>query len=795
MALLRLQNIGKIYVSEGNVTVGIRGVNLSFEKGEFVAITGASGSGKSTLLNVLSGMDTYEEGELFIEEQPTSHYLQPDWEEYREKYISFIFQDYNIIDSFTVLQNVELALMTIPDPAKRRRRAMELIERVGLTKHVRHKGSQLSGGQKQRTVIARALAKDSPIILADEPTGNLDSETSKEIIELLREIAKDKLLIMVTHSFDQVEHVATRHIRVFDGSIESDRVMTENAPAPEEPAAGKADEAVDVSAQENEETAADASAKGNGGSAKKAVHSKVEDFSNGFLLGRSMFCAKPRLSIFLRILMIVGIFGVFFATAVCGEFAELFHKYHIFRPMDGRLVIAHKDGRMLTDDELKELSERFKANGYIHCDILMDANITDSQFALPYQSLQFADRSKGEYRCSFGEDFGKPDLGRYPETSTEVLLNVPIYYKPVIGEDKIIYDKHSFYDDFFKVVGVKYYADTNVTPTVLFTEEGFRYATCLFMLHDGLNLTEMRFGSSMMKIKEFAGGKYDTVDTYFDVKISRAIAPDQMIFDNVDFQKDVLVANKITYGILLNTTFQKYRKGDGYTIGEMPNYFTVWMDYDIEDLTFPGRVMTVHSNKEIPLLIGTEVAQSILEETVRTWYMQGTLMFDSNRAAEKAAKELNKENFVALTTDETYKPDYTTILSVILNSLFFGIVWIIIVFFIAFFINLCSNRTIAAFREDMTIMRSMGIPVRVIRIGIYVRMFLSQVAAFILLPITAYIVYHTPRWNAQLIYLEPIHYVIIYLGMIILMYRVTRKQLRNLFGASVKTSLRGGEDA
>ena len=225
MALLRLQNIGKIYVSEGNVTVGIRGVNLSFEKGEFVAITGASGSGKSTLLNVLSGMDTYEEGELFIEEQPTSHYLQPDWEEYREKYISFIFQDYNIIDSFTVLQNVELALMTIPDPAKRRRRAMELIERVGLTKHVRHKGSQLSGGQKQRTVIARALAKDSPIILADEPTGNLDSETSKEIIELLREIAKDKLLIMVTHSFDQVEHVATRHIRVYDGAIESDRVL------------------------------------------------------------------------------------------------------------------------------------------------------------------------------------------------------------------------------------------------------------------------------------------------------------------------------------------------------------------------------------------------------------------------------------------------------------------------------------------------------------------------------------------------------------------------------------------
>ena len=141
MALLTLKDIGKIYVSEGSVSVGIRGVNLSFNKGEFVAVTGKSGSGKSTLLNVISGMDTYEEGELFIEDQPTSHYMQQDWEEYREKYISFIFQDYNIIESFTVLQNVELALMHIDDKKERRKRAMELLRRVGMTSHIRQKGS------------------------------------------------------------------------------------------------------------------------------------------------------------------------------------------------------------------------------------------------------------------------------------------------------------------------------------------------------------------------------------------------------------------------------------------------------------------------------------------------------------------------------------------------------------------------------------------------------------------------------------------------------------------------------
>ena len=225
MALLTLKDIGKIYVSEGNVSVGIRGIDLSFSRGEFVAVTGKSGSGKSTLLNVISGIDTYEEGELFIEGEPTSHYLQPDWEQYREEYISFIFQDYNIIESFTVLENVELALLHIEDKKARRARAMELISRVGLASRAKQKGSRLSGGQKQRTVIARALAKDSPIILADEPTGNLDSVTSREIIALLAEVSKDKLVIVVTHNFEQVADYATRHIRIFDGAVESDHAI------------------------------------------------------------------------------------------------------------------------------------------------------------------------------------------------------------------------------------------------------------------------------------------------------------------------------------------------------------------------------------------------------------------------------------------------------------------------------------------------------------------------------------------------------------------------------------------
>ena len=153
MAFLTLKDIGKIYYAASSAAVGIRGVNLSFEPGEVVAITGKSGSGKSTLLNVISGMDSYEEGELIIEGNSTSHYGEPEWESYREKYISFIFQDYNIIDSFTVLENVELALMNIEDKTERRSRALELIERVGLLSHLHHKGSRLSGGPRSPSLV------------------------------------------------------------------------------------------------------------------------------------------------------------------------------------------------------------------------------------------------------------------------------------------------------------------------------------------------------------------------------------------------------------------------------------------------------------------------------------------------------------------------------------------------------------------------------------------------------------------------------------------------------------------
>jgi putative ABC transport system permease protein len=225
--MIKLSNVSKYYNSNDVIALGLRKVNLELNVNEFVAIVGESGSGKTTLLNVISGIDTYEDGEMYINGEETSYYSVNDMENYRKKYIAFVFQDYNLIDSYTVLQNVEAPLLLSGYPKEKiRNRALEIIKKVGLEKHIKHKATKLSGGQKQRVVIARALAKDCPIIAADEPTGNLDSKSAKQIIELLADIAKDRLVIMVTHDFTQVQDYATRKIRIYDGEVVEDKELS-----------------------------------------------------------------------------------------------------------------------------------------------------------------------------------------------------------------------------------------------------------------------------------------------------------------------------------------------------------------------------------------------------------------------------------------------------------------------------------------------------------------------------------------------------------------------------------------
>ena len=221
--MLQLQHISKVYHTGDQEFHALKDISICFRESEFVSILGQSGSGKTTLLNIIGGLDQYTSGDLLIQGKSTKQFKDRDWDSYRNHTIGFVFQSYNLIGHQTALSNVEIAMtLSGVSKAERKKRAIEVLERVGLKDHLNKKPSQMSGGQMQRIAIARALVNDPKVVLADEPTGALDSETSVQIMDLLKDIAKERLVIMVTHNPELAQKYSTRIVQVLDGNILSD---------------------------------------------------------------------------------------------------------------------------------------------------------------------------------------------------------------------------------------------------------------------------------------------------------------------------------------------------------------------------------------------------------------------------------------------------------------------------------------------------------------------------------------------------------------------------------------------
>ena len=246
--MLVLKNITKDYASGDTKVEALRGVDLTFGESEFAAVLGPSGCGKTTLLNIIGGLDRYTSGDLVIRGKSTKQFTERDWDTYRNHSVGFVFQSYNLIPHQTVLANVELALtLSGVSREERRRRATEALEKVGLGDQLKKKPNQLSGGQMQRVAIARALVNDPEVLLADEPTGALDSETSIQVMEILQQVARDRLVIMVTHNPDLADQYATRIIRLLDGKIVSDSAGSGDRAPEAQAEAGKTDRKTSMS--------------------------------------------------------------------------------------------------------------------------------------------------------------------------------------------------------------------------------------------------------------------------------------------------------------------------------------------------------------------------------------------------------------------------------------------------------------------------------------------------------------------------------------------------------------------
>ncbi len=304
--MLELINIKKDYPVAGGIVTALKGVSVKFRDNEFVSVLGASGCGKTTLLNIIGGLDKYTSGDLIIDGKSTKKYDDGDWDTYRNHSIGFIFQSYHLIPHQTILQNVELAL-TISGVSKeeRRKRAIEALGKVGLADKINNRPNQLSGGQAQRVAIARALINDPEIVLADEPTGALDSKTSVQIMELLKEISKDRLVIMVTHNPELAEKYSTRIIRILDGEITDDTMPYDGS---EEE---KAEVNPDVSQGEGVPVAKSVEKKNKGRKKKSSM-----SFPMAFSLSLKNLLSKRKRTAMVSVAGSIGIIGVSMVLAI-----------------------------------------------------------------------------------------------------------------------------------------------------------------------------------------------------------------------------------------------------------------------------------------------------------------------------------------------------------------------------------------------------------------------------------------------------------------------------------------------
>ena len=439
--MLELKNVSKFYYKKGIVSSGISKVTLKFDMGEFIAITGESGSGKSTLLNVISGLDTYEEGEMYVNGEETSHYNEEDYEEYRKKYIGNVFQSFNLVNSYTVYQNVELVLLINGETRKSvKHKVIDILKKVDLYKYRHTKVSKLSGGMKQRVAIARCLAKDAPIIIADEPTGNLDSKNAKSVLKLLYEISKYKLVIVVTHNFEQISEYATRRITMHDGSVIEDMKLKDKNEVKE---------------------------------VNTSKFKKTKVISNLRLGIRNTFNIVPKflLLTFVYAFVLISIVGVYSAFLELESTNNTYNSFFNETDANKRVIVKKKDNSSFTNEEINKLKSISNVDKVITNDYVYDYSMS----LIDYENI-FLDSNFMKL-----EEFkGKLKYGRMPLNDNEIIVSgsKENYYIEDMGSELINKEVsiNSGSDEIkVKIVGVSVFDKYNWMVTSYVSDKIYNY--------------------------------------------------------------------------------------------------------------------------------------------------------------------------------------------------------------------------------------------------------------------------------------------------------------------------------
>lgn len=739
--MIQLKNVSKFYYSKGMIASGFSKVNLEFDIGEFVVITGESGSGKSTLLNVISGLDSYEEGELYIDGRETSHYLASDFEEYRKKYIGNIFQNFNLVNSYTVYQNVEL-ILRINGYAKEeiKEKVPAIIKRVGLEKYTRTKVSKLSGGQKQRVSIARALAKDTSIVVADEPTGNLDSQSAEGIAQLLSEISKDKLVIVVTHNYDQFASYATRKIKMHDGKVVEDEKLQKTHTV---------STAVTQDLPVGNITAA----------------SKLR---LGF---RNTFNIIPKFILLLVVFLFV-VLAVSSAYTTLkqsdAEAAKMGYNDYFSNYTEDRIILKKTDGSAFTDSDYQKLQTAGNLKSVIKEDILLDYMLSLDSGEFSYQA----------YPRNLNDFTGKLVKGRMPEKNNEVILtgSKDDYYFDAANMDEILDHKYTIivgsdYKIKVKVVGIAYMDKK---------ENMYFYGGEIYMQNRVMeNMLRSTYGDSSKIITTVNGNalQYDMENSLYrpvpneNVKQGTALVSEEM---NGYYEKGKAANQEIT--VAARNIF--YKKSVDLKIADTYNKKNFTSKTGIKD--FENNDGAIYMNRaDYNKLFKTSNYQA-------TVYVKDMKNFDS---ALSALKNMGYEPLALKDTLLSMNNDLVAIIQVPM-----AVIMLVAVFFIAYFVIQLILRSRVTY---FSILRMLGMAKKNIRRILDVELFSIVNIAFAIF-IAAVLLINNGVIHAEYIknlveYMKVTDYVILYGVLMAMSYLISGKFARKLFKKTAMGSFREEE--
>lgn len=754
--MIELHNVSKFYSNKDTVSTGFSKVDLNLDMGEFVVITGESGSGKSTLLNVISGLDSYEEGELFIAGEDTSGYRTEDYERYRKKYIGNIFQDFNLVNSYTVYQNVELSMMLSGMPrSEQKQNIPEYIEMVDMTAYTKTKASKLSGGQKQRVAIARALAKNAPVIVADEPTGNLDSASAEKVMETLHRISKDRLVVIVTHNYEQAAPYVTRKITMHDGRIIEDKKI--------QPAAGDlSDDAMESYLHPEEE---------------RPVYRKMSAGSQLRLGVRNTFNLPAK---FILLLLVY----LFVTAAVLSQYASTKQALHSNDLMGynnyftdtspERLILTKKDGSAFTTSDYESLQKMDNADYIIKGDAGIDTGIM-------FESDDI-DISGPMYPVSCLKE--KPTIGRLPKKDTEVVL--------VADPECYSYDAIKEMDK--KILGKKYYIDALNSMAI---QGGDR------LIKDKVTVVGVVF------LSEDAGRSsngnvmiYVTDNVAARVLVKTAAASSAVTLDFSGTKSDysgmqvVYPSKKVPKGevfISEDQAYQFYEEGAarGKTMGlhVKNHYFEESRDFRIGQVFKADNIrnlLGLSKNNYDEYTSNVYINPSDYNKIFNQGNFQSSFFMKDEKLSDSTVKALESAGYKVLVIKDTFT-DATGGYAFILRM--FSMVRLALEFIVLFFISYAVIRLIMRSRNSYySTLRILGASRKntdnILRIELLLMMAISYGGVLVGSNLVRRGIVAVPAVNERLAFLSATDYFILFVGLLVMSLLIAKRYSHKIFSKS-----------